>query len=117
MQDAGFGDTDVIVYARAEAALERSVQRAESERVWRLDPGDLPLFETVLQEADRQLASAPRYAHFGAQERLDRFAVSERASPLPTAVRKRATAELGNGIRQDKAASAAADAIPPLAET
>ncbi|BCQ28158.1 hypothetical protein NK8_63470 (plasmid) [Caballeronia sp. NK8] len=116
VQDAGFGDTDVIVYARAEAALERSVQRAESERVWRLDPGDLPLFETVLREADRQLASAPRHAHFGAQQRLDRFALSERASPLPAAVRDRATADLETGIRRNKATTTPADAVPPPPE-
>jgi hypothetical protein len=33
VRDAGFGATDLIVYARAESALERSLQRAESERV------------------------------------------------------------------------------------
>lgn len=53
VQDAGFGDTDLIVYARAEAALERSLQRAERERIWTLDPGDLPLLEAVLRESDR----------------------------------------------------------------
>jgi hypothetical protein len=84
VQDAGFGDTDPLVYARAEAALERSLQRAENERVWVLDSSDLPLFEAVLRESDRQLASAPRYAHLDARERLERFAVSGRPSPLTT---------------------------------
>ncbi|WMY10951.1 hypothetical protein [Paraburkholderia phenoliruptrix] len=87
VQDAGFGDTDLIVYARAEAALERSLQRAEDERVWTLETDDLPLFEAVLRESDRQLASAPRHVHLGARERLERFAVSGRPSPLPAAVR------------------------------
>ncbi|MDR5734036.1 hypothetical protein QCE47_17135 [Caballeronia sp. LZ025] len=85
VQDAGYGDTDVLAYARAESALERGLQRAETERIWALDPADLPLFEAVLREADRQLAAAPRYAHVGARERLKRFATSGRTSPLTSA--------------------------------
>ena len=84
VQDAGYGDTDVIVYGRAEAALERGLQRAETERIWALETTDWPLFEEVLQEADRQLAGAPRYAHIAARERLKRFVASGRASPLPS---------------------------------
>jgi hypothetical protein len=113
VQDAGFGDTDLIVYAQAEGALERSMQHAESERVWRLDSSHLPLFEAVLRESDRQLASAPRHAHLGARERLDRFALTGRRSPLPTAVRHRAIADLVAGtptIRQLRPV----DAITPL---
>jgi hypothetical protein len=60
VQDAGYGDTDVIVYGRAEAALERGQQRAAAEGIWALETTDWPLFEAVLQEADRQLAGAPR---------------------------------------------------------
>src|SRR5215469_5178305 len=30
VQDAGFGDTDLTIYARAEAAMERVLQRRES---------------------------------------------------------------------------------------
>jgi hypothetical protein len=60
VQDAGYGDTDVVIYARAEAALERGLERAEVERRWNLEAADLPLFEAVLQQADRQLAGAPR---------------------------------------------------------
>ncbi|MFM0052494.1 hypothetical protein [Caballeronia grimmiae] len=86
VQDAEYGETDVMVYARAEAALERGLERAEIERVWALDLADLPWFEAVLQEADRQLAAAPRYVHVGARERLKRFATSGRASPLSSAV-------------------------------
>ncbi|BBU33491.1 hypothetical protein BTHE68_72250 (plasmid) [Burkholderia sp. THE68] len=84
VQDAGYGETDLLVYGRAEAALERGLQRAEAERVWTLETADWPLFEAVLQEADRQLAGAPRYAHIAARERLKRFAASGRASPLPS---------------------------------
>jgi hypothetical protein len=75
-----------MVYARAEAALDRGLERAEIERIWALDPADLPSFEAVLQEADRQLAAAPRYVHLGARERLKRFATGGRASPLSSAV-------------------------------
>ena len=82
MQDAGYGNTDVVIYARAEAALERGLERAEVERRWKLEAADLPLFEAVLQQADRQLASAPRYVHVAARHRLKRFAASGRASPL-----------------------------------
>jgi hypothetical protein len=79
---AGYGNTDVIIYARAEAALERGLQRAEVERRWAFEAADLPSFEAVLQQADRQLASAPRYVHVAARDRLKRFAASGRASPL-----------------------------------
>jgi hypothetical protein len=47
-----------------------------------LEAADLPLFEALLQQADRQLASAPRYVHVAARHRLKRFAASGRASPL-----------------------------------
>ncbi|WP_087039377.1 hypothetical protein [Caballeronia arvi] len=82
VQDAGFGDTDLMIYARVEAAIERSLKRAESGRAWMLDAVDLPLFEALLRESDRQLAHAPRHVHIGARERLERFATSGRASPL-----------------------------------
>ncbi|WP_061152364.1 hypothetical protein [Caballeronia arvi] len=82
VQDAGYGDTDLIIYARAEAALERGLQRAEVERLWELEAAELPLFQAVLQQADRQLASAPKYVHADARDRLKRFAASGRASPL-----------------------------------
>ncbi|WP_235024828.1 hypothetical protein [Caballeronia arvi] len=82
VQDAGFGDTDLMIYASVEAAVERSLERAESGRAWMLDAEDLPLFEAVLRESDRQLAHAPRHVHIGARERLERFATSGRASPL-----------------------------------
>ena len=71
-----------MIYARVEAAIERSLERAESGRAWMLDAEDLPLFEAVLRESDRQLAHAPRHVHIGARERLERFATSGRASPL-----------------------------------
>jgi hypothetical protein len=82
VQDAGFGDTDLMIYARVEAAIERGLERAESGRAWMLDAEDLPLFEAVLRESDRQLVHAPRHIHIGARERLERFATSGRASPL-----------------------------------
>ncbi|MDR5776284.1 MULTISPECIES: hypothetical protein [unclassified Caballeronia] len=85
VQDAGYGDTDLIIYARAEAALERGLQRAEVERLWELEAAELPLFQAVLQQADRQLASAPKYVHADARDRLKRFAASGRASPLRSA--------------------------------
>jgi hypothetical protein len=58
------------------------LQRAEVERRWAFEAADLPSFEAVLQQADRQLASAPRYVHVAARDRLKRFAASGRASPL-----------------------------------
>ena len=38
VQDAGYGDTDLIMYMHAEAALERCLERAERESVWRFKP-------------------------------------------------------------------------------
>ena len=85
VQDAGFGDTDLIIYARAEAAMERVLERAKDSRAWTLDANEIPLFEAILRESDRQLASAPRHVHLGARYRLDCFVTSERASPLRAA--------------------------------
>ncbi|SAK89455.1 Fis family transcriptional regulator [Caballeronia catudaia] len=82
VQDGGYGDTDPVVYARAEDALERCLKRAERERIWRLGPDDAPLFEAILCQADSQLERALRYMHVDARERLERFAVSGRQSPL-----------------------------------
>jgi saccharopine dehydrogenase-like NADP-dependent oxidoreductase len=81
----GFGDADLIIYARAEAAMERVLQRAERSRAWTLDANDIPLFEAVLRQSDRQLANAPRHVHLGARYRLDCFVTSQRASPLRAA--------------------------------
>jgi hypothetical protein len=57
VQDAGYGDADVNIYARAEAALERCLQRAEVEWRWAFEAADLTLFQAVLQQADRRLVS------------------------------------------------------------
>lgn len=81
IQHAGFGDTDLIVYARAEAPKERVLQRAESARAWALDVNDIPLFKAVLRQSDGQLTNAPRHVHLGARYRLDCFVTSQRASP------------------------------------
>lgn len=67
VQDAGFGDADLIIYARAEAAMECVLQRAERSRAWTLDAHDIPLFEAVLRQSDRRLANAPRHVHLGAR--------------------------------------------------
>jgi hypothetical protein len=85
VQDAGYGDTDLRVYVQAEAALERCLERAERESVWRFEPDDAPLFEAILRQGDRQLDGVPTYVYMDACERLDRFAVSGRRSPLPSA--------------------------------
>jgi hypothetical protein len=58
---ASYGDTDLMVYTRAEAALERCLDRAEQESVWRFEPKDAPLFEAILRQGYRQLDSVPSY--------------------------------------------------------
>ncbi|WP_143749342.1 hypothetical protein [Caballeronia arvi] len=87
VQDAGYGDTDLTVYVHAEAALERCLERTERESVWRFERDDAPLFEAILRQADRQFDGAPSYVHMEASERLDRFTLSGRRSPLPSAAR------------------------------
>jgi len=85
IQDAGYGDTDLIVYARAESALERCLTRAERDGAWQLDAHDASLFEAILRQADWQLDRAPCHCLIDARERLERFARSSRQSPLPAA--------------------------------
>ena len=87
VQDAGYGETDIRVYVQAEAALERCLDRAERESVWRFEPDDVPLFEAILRQGDRQLDGMPSYVYMDACERLDRFTLSGRRSPLPSAAR------------------------------
>ncbi|CAL8481749.1 Fis family transcriptional regulator (plasmid) [Caballeronia sp. S22] len=88
VQDAGYGDTELTVYARAEAALERCLEKAERDSVWRFEPDDAALFEAILRQGDRQLDGAPSYVYMDACARLDRFTVScGRRSPLPSAAR------------------------------
>ncbi|WP_143328361.1 hypothetical protein [Caballeronia telluris] len=70
-----------------EAALERFLERAERESVWHFEPDDATLFEAILRQADRQLDDAPSYVHMDASARLDRFTLSGRRSPLPSAAR------------------------------
>ncbi|SAK83405.1 hypothetical protein AWB77_04281 [Caballeronia fortuita] len=65
--------------------MDRVLQRAEQSRAWALDANDIPLFEAVLRQSDRQLANAPRHVHLGARYRLDCFAASDRTSPLRAA--------------------------------
>ncbi len=84
VQEAGYGETDLIVYSRAEAALERCLGRAESGGVWQIEPQDAGLFEEILRQADRQLERAPCHRLFEARERVERFARSSRQSPLPS---------------------------------
>ncbi|HDR8949537.1 MULTISPECIES: hypothetical protein [Burkholderia] len=85
VQEAGYGDTALIVYSRAEAALERCMTRAERDGVCQLDADDSPHFEAVLCQADRQIECAPLHYLIEARERLERFARSSRQSPLPSA--------------------------------
>lgn len=63
VQDAGYGDTDLMVYVPAEASLERCSERAERESVWRFELDDAPLFEAILRQVDRQLDRTPSYVH------------------------------------------------------
>ncbi|WP_087670963.1 hypothetical protein [Caballeronia humi] len=85
VRDTGYGETDLTVYAHAEAALERCMERAERESVWRFEPDDAPLFEAILRQADRQLDGAPSHLHMDASARLNRFTLSGRRSPLTSA--------------------------------
>ena len=87
VQDAGYGDTELMVYARAEAALERCLEKAERDSVWQFEPDDAPLFEAILRQGDRQLDGVPSYVYMDACARLDRFTLSGRRSPLPSAAR------------------------------
>ena len=87
VQDAGYGDTELMVYTRAEAALERCLEKAERDSVWQFEPDDAPLFEAILRQGDRQLDGVPSYVYMDACARLDRFTLSGRRSPLPSAIR------------------------------
>lgn len=84
VQEAGYGETDLLAYSRAEAALNRCHSRAETAGIWRIDPPDVPLFEEILRQADRQLERVPCHHLLDARERVEKFARSSLRSPLPT---------------------------------
>jgi hypothetical protein len=82
MQQVGFGTANPKLNARAEAALERSIARAECEKVCRVDADDAPLLEEVLRLHDEQLSTAAVRFIVEAQERLRQFIRSGSPSPL-----------------------------------
>ena len=59
--------------------------------MWRFDPEDVPLFEALLRQWDRQLDGVPSYVYVDACERVDWFTLSGRRSPTVDLDEKNAT--------------------------
>lgn len=87
LQEMGFGQLPLDVYARAEHGLNAALLRVKAEKRWLIDVETASLLERVLQLHDQQLASIRLHDLTAATERLERFIRSERESPLPERVR------------------------------
>lgn len=76
------------LHLRAEAFLESAIARAKSEQVWQLSEDGAGALEEVIALYDRQLSTVPTWVFLDASDRLDRFTLSNRHSPLPNSEAK-----------------------------
>jgi hypothetical protein len=90
LQEMGFGSLPVLVYASAEFGLNIALTNAEREEAWFIDAPTASLLEQILVLHDQQLRSIALKDLTAATERLERFIASQRASPLPDAMRAEA---------------------------
>jgi hypothetical protein len=81
--EMGYEHASAEFYRRAEAGLEKAIQRGHADGIWRLEPGAALVLQDVLQIHDHQLAVA-RTGHVSdADNRLAHFISSNRrASPF-----------------------------------
>lgn len=75
--------SDVDLYRRAETVLDTSITRAERGEAWTLREDEVADVEHVLVVHDEQLAAISKQRYLTAWERLQRFIVGQRRSPIP----------------------------------
>ncbi|MGU7771690.1 hypothetical protein ACV229_16130 [Burkholderia sp. MR1-5-21] len=73
MQLAGTGIAPLELFTDAEAALDRSVIRAEQEGVWRIDPEDAGYIQAMLTFHDQQIMEITGKDFALVTSRLDRL--------------------------------------------
>ncbi|WP_232458841.1 hypothetical protein [Burkholderia ubonensis] len=86
LRDATSASAEVEPYRRAEAALNACITRVElGERCLLLDH-ELATVERILVIHDEQLAAIPWHRYLSAWERLQRYIVAGKRSPIAAAV-------------------------------
>lgn len=75
--------SDLDLYQRAETVLDACIARAERGETWTLREDEVADIEHVLVIHDEQLAAISRHRYLTAWERLQRFIVGQRRSPIP----------------------------------
>ena len=87
LQEMGFGVLAMQVYGNAEFGLNAALTNTKQEQTWFIDAPTASLLEQILALHDQQLRSIALKDLTAATERLERFICSQRASPLPDAIR------------------------------
>ncbi len=90
LQEMGFGALPMQVYGNAELGMNSALSTAKREHAWFIDAPTASLLEQILALHDQQLRSIALKDLTAATERLERFIGSQRASPLPDAIRAEA---------------------------
>ena len=90
LQEMGFGALPMHVFANAELRMNAALSNAKREQAWFIDAQTASLLEQILALHDQQLRSIALKDLTAAIERLERFIGSQRASPLPDAIRAEA---------------------------
>ncbi|SAL01242.1 Fis family transcriptional regulator [Caballeronia pedi] len=90
LQEMGFGTLPMQVYGSAELGMSAALTNSKREQAWFIDALTASLLEQILALHDQQLRSIAFKDLTAATERLERFIGSNRASPLPDAIRAEA---------------------------
>ena len=101
LQEMGFGALPMQVYGSAELGMHAALTNAKREDVWFIDAPTASLLEQILALHDQQLRSIAVKDLTAATERLERFIGSQRASPLPDAIRAEARKLAADRILRD----------------
>ena len=92
LQERGFGELPVELYARAEINLNACVSRGKRDSAWLIDAETAGILEQVLRLHDEQLRVITYRDLSAATERLECFIRSARVSPLAEDIRSAARA-------------------------
>jgi hypothetical protein len=88
LQKRGLGALPLSVFTSAEAGVNAALARVKETKLWQINEETALLFEQVLRAHDEQLATISLRDLTSATERLKRFILGTRVSPLPGSLLK-----------------------------
>ncbi len=101
LQGMAFGFLPPNVFACAEFGMNQALAKGKSEQAWQVDSRTASLLEQILALHDVQLNSIRYKDLTAATEQLERFIVSQRASPLPDECRAEAKRHAADALRSE----------------